>query len=78
MGVNEIAVGFVEPTEIFYLWRPQLKDANDDMVLEAAVNGRVDVIVTFNTADFLPATNKFNLKLMLPSLFLKELQHGHK
>jgi predicted nucleic acid-binding protein len=47
------------------------------MVLEAAVNGQAAIIVTFNTADFLPAASKFNLKLMLPSLFLKELQHGH-
>ena len=73
----DVFAGFVVPTEIFYLWRPQLKDANDDMVLETAVNGRADAIVTFNTSDFLPAINKFNLKLMLPSLFLKELQHGH-
>lgn len=73
-----VFAGFVMPTEVFYLWRPQLKDAADDMVLEAAVNGQAEVIVTFNTADFLPAANKFNLKLMLPSLFLKELQHGHK
>ena len=73
----DVFAGFVAPTEIFYLWRPQLKDADDDMVLEAAVNGQADIIVTFNTADFLTAVNKFNLKLMLPSLFLKELQNGH-
>lgn len=73
-----VFAGFIEPVEIFYLWRPQLKDANDDMVLEAAVNGQADVIVTFNTADFLPAANRFNLKLMLPSLFLKELHHGNQ
>lgn len=72
-----VFAGFIEPVEIFYLWRPQLKDANDDMVLEAAVNGQADAIVTFNTADFLPAVNRFNLKLMLPNLFLKELQHGN-
>ena len=74
----DVFAGLVEPTEIFYLWRPQLKDADDDMVLEAAVNGQAAIIVTFNTADFLPAAAKFKLKLMLPSLFLKELQHGHK
>lgn len=72
-----VFAGFVVPTEIFYLWRPQLKDANDDMVLEAAVNGQAAILVTFNTADFLLATSKFNIKLMLPSLFLKELQDGH-
>ena len=77
INILDVFAGFVAPTEIFYLWRPQLKDAHDDMVLEAAVNGQADVIITFNTADFLPAANKFNLKLMLPSLFLKELQHGY-
>jgi len=55
------------------VWWPLLKDLKDDMVLETAVNGQAGVIVTFNTADFLPAANRFNLKLMLPSLFLKEL-----
>ncbi len=37
-----------------YLWRPALPDADDDMVLEAAVNGRADSIVTFNLRDFRP------------------------
>ncbi len=37
-----------EPVELAYLWRPVLPDADDDMVLEAAVNGRADAIVTFN------------------------------
>jgi len=38
----------VEPIEIFYLWRPQLKDIKDDMVLKVAVNGQADVIVTLD------------------------------
>lgn len=47
------------------------------MVLEAAVNGQVDVIVTFNTADFLTGAEKFNLRLMKPGDFLKELRNGN-
>ena len=78
MNFLDVFAGLVATTEIFYLWRPQLKDADDDMVLEAAVNGHADIIVTFNTADFLPVANQFNLKLMLPSIFLKELQHGYQ
>lgn len=74
----DVFAGFVEPAEIFYLWRPQLKDANDDMVLEAAVNGQVDVIVTFNTADFSGVAQQFNLKVMLPNEFLKELRDGNQ
>lgn len=33
-------------------WRPRLRDADNDMVLEAAVNGRAEVIATFNARDF--------------------------
>jgi len=74
----DVFAGFVEPAEIFYLWRPQLKDAGDDMVLEAAVNGQADVIVTFNTADFSGVAHRFNLKIMLPNELLKELQDGNQ
>jgi predicted nucleic acid-binding protein len=47
------------------------------MVLEVAVNGRADVIVTFNTKDFSSAVDKFNIQLMQPNQFLKEIQNGN-
>jgi hypothetical protein len=37
----------------------RLRNPDDDMVLEAAVNGRADAIVTFNHRDFAPAAEKF-------------------
>ena len=40
--------GELEPIEINVLWRPQLRDGDDEMVLEAAVNGGADALVTFN------------------------------
>ncbi len=49
------------------LWRPQLSDPNDEMVLETAVNGGADCIVTFNTKDFEPAAARFGIKLFTPS-----------
>lgn len=73
----DVLSGFVIPIEIFYLWRPQLRDMKDDMVLEVAVNGQADVIVTFNTKDFTSAVDKFNLDLMVPNQFLKEIQNGN-
>lgn len=47
-------IAIAEPVQIHYLWRPQLHDPNDEMVLEAAVNGQADAIVTFNIKDFEP------------------------
>lgn len=40
------------PVEISFLWRPTLRDPSDEMVLEAAVHGRVDRLLTFNLRDF--------------------------
>ena len=42
----------IEPVETHFLWRPRLRDPNDEMVLEAAANGRADVLVTFNRRDY--------------------------
>lgn len=38
--------------EIAFLWRPTLRDPEDEMVLEAAIHGRVDRLLTFNLRDF--------------------------
>jgi putative PIN family toxin of toxin-antitoxin system len=54
------------PVETHFLWRPQLRDANDEMVLEAAVNGRADALVTFNRRDFGAAPGRFGVQVLLP------------
>src|SRR5438105_1561015 len=48
----DAVLALVEPVEIYFLWRPQLHDPDDEMVLEAAINGRADAIVTFNLSDY--------------------------
>ena len=57
----------VTPVTPHFLWRPQLRDPNDEMVLEAAVNGHAFAIVTFNQRDFLPAAFKFGISVERPS-----------
>ena len=59
-----IALG--EPVQTHFLWRPQLRDPNDEMVLEAAVNGRADALVTFNMRDYGTAATQFGVKVLLP------------
>ena len=67
VGVLLDAVAAVaEPVRLAYLWRPVLPDVNDDMVLEAAMNGRADGIVTFNRRDFRAVAQQFGVSVMLP------------
>lgn len=64
----------IEPVEVHFRWRPQLSDANDEMVLEAALNGRAECLVTHNEADFRAAAQRFRLKVKRPKDFLKEME----
>lgn len=61
------------PVEMFFLWRPQLRDPADEMVLETALNGSAAAIVTFNTRDFLPAAQRLGVAVMGPADFLQYL-----
>jgi hypothetical protein len=51
-------------------WRIQ----HDELVLEAAVNGAADVLVTHNVRDFREAAPRFGLRVLLPREGLKELE----
>lgn len=70
-NVLDVLAGFVEATEMHYLWRPRLRDPDDDMVLEAAVNGRADSIVTFNGRDFGAVPGQFGVTVVKPNELLK-------
>ena len=66
-------VDLVEPVEAWFLWRPQLHDPGDEMVLEAAANGRAAAIATFNRRHFLRAATRFGLEVLLPRDALRRL-----
>lgn len=63
-----------EPVQLAYLWRPTLPDANDDMVLEAAVNGRADAVVTFNLRDFSLSAERFGVAVISPGEAVQRLR----
>jgi putative PIN family toxin of toxin-antitoxin system len=63
-----------EPVEVSFQWRPQLADPNDEMVLEAAVNGRADALITHNVRHFARGAAVFGLRVLKPGELLKELR----
>ena len=60
-----------EPVRSWFLWRPQLRDPADEMVLEAAVNGSADALVTFNRRDFGDVPETFGIELLSPQQALR-------
>lgn len=58
--------------QIYYLWRPFLRDPHDDMVLELAVAAECDVIITFNSKDF-AGIEIFGVRAITPTEFLHQL-----
>ena len=61
-----------EPVDVHFRWRPQLVDPADELVLEAAMNGRADALVTHNIRDFERAGKGFQLRVITPRDFLQE------
>lgn len=60
------------PQDIFFLWRPFLPDPSDDLVLEVAVAGGCNAIITYNKRHF-KNVEKFGLRILDPREFLYEI-----
>ena len=71
--LSELAA-LIEPVESHFQWRPQVRDPGDEMILEAAINGRADAIVTFNVSDFLVAGRRFGIRILRPAEILREVE----
>jgi len=54
-------------TKLHFLWRPFLKDSFDDKVLETAVNGQAQAIITYNTKDFAGVKKYFGIEILTPA-----------
>jgi putative PIN family toxin of toxin-antitoxin system len=74
LNVIDALIAIADPVEVHFRWRPQLRDADDEMILEAAINAQDRRIVTFNKKDFAPAVTRFGLGLLSPAEFLEMLK----
>jgi predicted nucleic acid-binding protein len=75
--VNEVLDALVKvsiPVDLRFLWRPRLKDPADEMVLETAVNGEADRLVTFNLRHLASAGREFGIRVKRPCDVWKEIR----
>jgi putative PIN family toxin of toxin-antitoxin system len=71
-ALEELAA-LCEPIELHFRWRPQLSDPVDEMVLEVALNGQAECIVTHNLRDFREAAPKFGIPALTPGGLLARI-----
>jgi putative PIN family toxin of toxin-antitoxin system len=64
--------------ELVIRTRPMLPDPNDEMVLETAINGRADAIITFNDRDFRPVATRFRCSVLRPGEVVRRLTEEAK
>jgi putative PIN family toxin of toxin-antitoxin system len=67
-------IAMAEPVQSFFRWRPQLRDPGDELVLEAAVNGQADAIVTFNQSHLREARTNFGIEVVRPAEALRRIK----
>jgi len=60
-------------TDIHFQLRPVLPDPSDEFILELAVAGRADAIVTHNVRHFVGA-ERFGIQLLAPRTFLRTIK----
>jgi len=79
--VNDLLDAVVKvaiPVRFRFLWRPRLKDPADEMVLDTAVNGAADRLVTFNLRHLEPAAREFGIRALRPRDAWKEIEIHEK
>jgi putative PIN family toxin of toxin-antitoxin system len=66
------------PVEMRFLWRPQLKDPSDEMVLETAVNGSADYLATFNLRHLREAAGLFGIRAAVPGQIWRKIRSEYE
>ncbi|MGH6896563.1 MAG: PIN domain-containing protein [Geminicoccaceae bacterium] len=66
MRALDVLAALLEPVQVHFSWRPLLADPTDDMVLETAINGQAQAIVTFNKRDDGEVPGRFGIDVLRP------------
>jgi predicted nucleic acid-binding protein len=65
-AVLDVVASMAKRVELVIRTRPFLPDPNDEMVLDTAIIGRADAMVTFNDRDVRPAATRFRCSVLRP------------
>ena len=73
----EAVEAFAEPVEVVMKPRPMSPDPSDDMVLDVAINGRAEALVTSNKKHFAAAGKRFGIPVLTPGELLEKMREGN-
>lgn len=73
-AVLDAVAAVAEPVTLRFMWRPQLKDPADEMVLDTAVNGYAGLLATFNARHLSGAALRFGIRAKQPGEIWREIQ----
>ena len=71
--LDELA-GLCAPVVFDYRWRPQVRDPDDGLVLETAINGGADVVASFNVTDMQAGARRFVIAVERPDAVVKRIE----
>ena len=77
-SIIDTVIAVAEPVAFRFLWRPQLKDPSDEMVLETAVNGSADYLATFNLRHLREPAALFGVEAVVPGLLWRKIRSRHE
>lgn len=72
-GVVDSLCSIAKKQDIYYLWRPMLKDPYDDHILELALAAGCKNIVTYNLKDFINVED-LGIRVIKPYDFIQFLE----
>jgi predicted nucleic acid-binding protein len=73
----EAMEAFAEPVEVVMKTRPLSSDPSDDMILDVAINGRAEALVTSNKKHFAAAGKRFGIPVLTPAELLEKMREGN-
>lgn len=72
----EALEAFAEPVEVVLKTRPLSSDPNDDMILDLAINGQAEALVTYNRKHFVGAGKRYGILVLSPAELLQKISEG--